>query len=856
VLCGALPARGGCYDTRAAPGSGVCREARGGACVGYVEEVRAEKTSAKVGVAGAEETPTCDPAPSADPVSKKCAQNKCDVTIGGNPYCSQCSKPDEYLIDGACVTTGTQDANTKCIDPAEGKCASCGANYFLYKGGCYSKDAAPGQTMCTAVSPNGVCSQAAEGYFVPPGADATHDSVVSCGDSVTGVTIGGNKKYIGIENCAKCTKPGEIAEATSLTTAAATCTECTGTKIVKTVTASEKSVTSCIEPAECKDGYFVDTSASSKKCTACTANCNTCSAADADKCSVCAEGYFVGAANNAEGPCVSCDNEAGVSNFKGVANCAKCTKPASAGAATCTECAEEFYLKATNPPSCVTTAQCTGGYFPTTDSASSNKKVCISCDDGTNGVTDCTECTAPTQEKTKPTCTKCSGNNYLKTVDGATTCVEKDTCKDGFFPVDDSSKGNKCVSCGDTTGVTVDTDKKYVGIENCAKCTKPDQLSEAGTKAATCTECNANLYLKTVTGSSTETSCVTAEDCNTGYFPNDNVENKKKCILCNTVADGGITNCGECSLLTSASRAGAILITCTKCTSNKLSPLKDACLTACPAGTYDDNSICKPCHVSCAECNGNANQDSCTACYPGSVLSRATDSSTTGTCIPECTGRYAENCEANQCTATIAGSKYCSKCKSGFVPVDGLCVSATARAPTGCTPKGDGTCSACTDKYFLQSGGCYLSTAYPGSTLCSQAASGKCKTCTNTQTADPSTGVCPACPAGCSKCSGNSPSQQCSECLAGYYLDSTASKCVKCSETSGNIQGVPNCVSCAAPTTSGPVTCYVTQQSTDPSVNKTGLSSGAIAGISVAVIAVVGGLVGFLCWWFICRGKA
>ena len=34
------------------------------------------------------------------------------------------------------------------------------------------------------------------------------------------------------------------------------------------------------------------------------------------------------------------------------------------------------------------------------------------------------------------------------------------------------------------------------------------------------------------------------------------------------------------------------------------------------------------------------------------------------------------------------------------------------------------------------------------------------------------------------------------------------------------------------------------------------LSTGAIAGISVAVIVVVGGLVGFLCWWFICRGNA
>ena len=34
------------------------------------------------------------------------------------------------------------------------------------------------------------------------------------------------------------------------------------------------------------------------------------------------------------------------------------------------------------------------------------------------------------------------------------------------------------------------------------------------------------------------------------------------------------------------------------------------------------------------------------------------------------------------------------------------------------------------------------------------------------------------------------------------------------------------------------------------------LSTGAIAGISVAAVVVVGGLGGFLCWWFMCRGKA
>ena len=84
---------------------------------------------------------------------------------------------------------------------------------------------------------------------------------------------------------------------------------------------------------------------------------------------------------------------------------------------------------------------------------------------------------------------------------------------------------------------------------------------------------------------------------------------------------------------------------------------------------------------------------------------------------------------------------------------------------------------------------------------------------------------------------------------------------MKCSENSNGITGVPNCVSCKEPSgASGTVTCYVTQTPTidpaDPSVNKGGLSSGAIAGISVAAVVVVGGLVGFLCWWFICRGKA
>ena len=210
------------------------------------------------------------------------------------------------------------------------------------------------------------------------------------------------------------------------------------------------------------------------------------------------------------------------------------------------------------------------------------------------------------------------------------------------------------------------------------------------------------------------------------------------------------------------------------------------------------------------------------------------------------------------CTASIGGSKYCSKCKSGFVPVDGLCVSATARAPTGCTPSNDGTCSACTDTYFKESGGCYQSTAYPGKTLCEKASNGKCTLCANLQTPD-TNGSCPLCAAGCDMCD-TPKTSTCWGCLPGYYL--STDKCMKCDSDDGSITGVKDCVSCDPPDSNqGSVTCYVTQEPTvnptDPSVNKGGssLSTGAIAGISIVIILIIGGLAGFLCWWFLCRKK-
>ena len=614
-----------------------------------------------------------------------CVKDKCEM-VGTKEICTQCNK-GKVPINGECAAKASDDVKAKCTDSAgtgvsDQTCAKCAGKTFMYKGGCYDKGAAPGNKICSdqaSSGTDGVCTTCIKdnGFFRNPSAAVDKESCIACNDE-TGANY--NK---GVANCKTCDPPGSAGSDGAPQTA--TCTVCV-------------------------DGYFVDSSANPKKCTACTAHCNKCSAAGDDQCTECVEGYFVGAANSSPGACVSCGDASG-ETWKGVDGCLKCTTSGAANKpATCTECQAERYFKEGPPVSCVTAASCNTGYFPMTDSADSNKK---------------------------------------------------------------------------------------------------------------------------------------------------------KCLACSTADKGGIGGCSACELLPSTTRASTVLISCSACSTNNLSPLKNECMQNCPAGTYAKDKVCTPCHASCSECTDDT-ESSCTACYPGHVLSKGDN--TKGTCIKECTGKFAENCEANQCTASIGGSKYCSRCKSGFVPVDGICVPAeTARAaPAGCTPSTTtaGTCESCKDAYFKESGGCYQSTAYPGKTLCSQAANGQCSQCANGQDKD-SNGSCPACPANCASCAKDS-GKACTKCFSGYYLDS-ANACKKCSETSGTITGVENCISCEKPSNNqGSVTCYIktsggsggggssdNSTSSDPK-----LSSGAIAGISVAVIVVVGGLVGFLCWWFICRGKA
>ncbi|ESU39941.1 Variant-specific surface protein, partial [Giardia duodenalis] len=373
--------------------------------------------------------------------------------------------------------------------------------------------------------------------------------------------------------------------------------------------------------------------------------------------------------------------------------------------------------------------------------------------------------------------------------------------------------------------------KSDCSTENCKTCTNPKAANEA------CTACVTGMFL-TPTGQCID-ECVTIS----GYYGT--ADGKcKKCEVANCVVCGAT---GACDL--------------------------------CADGFY--GSSCSKCYESCKNCKGATASD-CTACPAGRALIYG-DDPTKGTCGEGCTtGTGKGACKA--CDLTIDGTKYCSACDTATeYPQNGVCATPTARA-SSCQSQNvaSGACNTCENGFFKMNGGCYSTSQLPGSTVCVTAPTGGtctksepgynvnsgtlvtcgvgCAECTNSDSCTTcasgyvkltSAATCTKCDAGCATCT--TAASTCSTCADGYYLSN--SKCIACDKSDGSIAGVKDCLSCAAPSGStGPVLCYLVRDSA--SVNKGGLSSGAIAGISVAVIVVVGGLVGFLCWWFICRGKA
>ncbi|ESU41439.1 Variant-specific surface protein, partial [Giardia duodenalis] len=483
-----------------------------------------------------------------------------------------------------------------------------------------------------------------------------------------------------------------------------------------------------------------------------------------------------------------------------------------ASATECGTCTAGKYLK-TDSKTCVDAAECPSGTYA--DPANGQCKACSTID------TNCGTCeyNDAAGKGRCLTCTAESDKIPRTAVDGTSTCVAKDYngCKgaDGAaFITDDKSA---CLLCSDTS--VDDTKPNDRGVAGCKTCEKssaappscsaclPGYFFETGTK--TCTLCKGNCE---VCGSGGEIS--TCTKCLPGFFLKS--DGGKACIPCDSTTEGGSADCQECTNV----------------------------------GTFK-----------CTKCKANYKQSG----------------SNPVTCTKACEDPTACGGTAGSCKAAVLDDKgafryYCSLCgESTKFPIDGICNNVK-----GSNTCDKGVCTQCAAGYFLYMGGCYKVDQPPGSLMCTTAEGGICTTAANSRyfkvpgATDKQQSVlgcgnplgvalsdtkayvgvegCRTCEAPTALSSAGMAAAKCTACNEGKALTGSGYGCVTCS--------VPGCSACRADNMCE--ACGDGHRLEGETCVRTGgnLSTGAIAGISVAAVVVVGGLVGFLCWWFICRGKA
>ena len=527
----------------------MCREARDGACAGYVKEHTsdggrhgAQGSSAQGSTEGVERVreATC-----ADNTNK-C--QTCNVQIGDKLYCSQCSADATGYapIDGICADVSGGQVCTK--DPSSGFCTQCAKNYFLHKGGCYKFGGTPGSTICKDTVDSsgtaGVCSScsAENGFFANLAPAVTKQSCIACNETadINGLT--------GVAGCTTCNPPSAAGD--NATPKAAICTACDSDKIVKT----DNDVTSCVTEEECTgaEGFFVKGQDDPKTCEACDSTCKTCNGA-AEQCTYCKTDtpYLKKADGSQTGTCV---NKAGCTDDNYIDEEAKtCSTCASAGTTGCKTCAkkdgavacascEDSQKFGLNKKSCV--SQC-----PANSQAGSDS-VCV-CNDGFTPnagssacvaasscrTPHCQTCTGEGQEG--ETCTACATGYYLtptgQCVDDCGTLggyyADNNVCK----PCDPScascstAGNNKCLSCPAGKVLKYTSESDISGGGSC--------VDECKAGAGGCADCGANI------GGSKY--CSRCSDTNQAPLNGNCAANTARIQFCTQIDGGACTQCAN-----------------------------------------------------------------------------------------------------------------------------------------------------------------------------------------------------------------------------------------------------------------------------------------------------------------------
>ncbi|ESU40479.1 Variant-specific surface protein [Giardia duodenalis] len=602
-----------------------------------------------------------------------------------------------------------------------------------------------------------------------------------------------------------------------------------------------------------------------------------CTAAEGGKCTTCntKDNYIFqnrAATVTLGNECILCSDAKGADGVTGVANCNKCTAPGSAGPATCSACQEGYFLSG---------------------------QTCTKCADT------CATCTAAN------TCTSCGGSKYLL----GTSCVDSSGCGNGKYA---DPQSNKYLECGITDCATCAYDAALQGPK-CLTCTSPKIVKEETNGATTCSEIAAcTQYANTgpnfLTNGNTRCAlCSNVTDSTTGN------QGIAHCITCQKASASTAPTCSACGnghFLEGSACTATCGTGCATC-SAKDDPNK--CST-CMAGfflvTEDANKKCVSCGDTakggidgCAECLGTVGSLKCTKCKPNRKPVGTEGTQVTceeKTCEdPTACGGTAGACEAIVIGASGEMTYYCSLCgDSTKIPIDGKCVDSNQKQQNTCE---NGVCTQCTNGYFLYMGGCYKLGQVPGSYMCTDQ-TGSCTTPTSHYFLVPGAtagqqsvlacenpvgtavgerayiGVegCKTCTAPSEAPSGAMASARCTACDGSKKPSLLGSGCFTCAmDGCSHCSADGVCEACTSaeqrPNTDGKqcILCNIggcTRCSEENQCSQCGdgyrlesntcvstganLSTGAIAGISVAAVVVVGGLVGFLCWWFLCRGKA
>ena len=818
---------------------GECEACEDGACVSKTVEIQSG-TCCDQTVNCCSLTETCDAVCTPD---ASCGENPPDPTptCTTNADCGEC----EACESGTCVSKTVENQSGTCCDQTVNCCSLT-------------------ETCDAVCTPNASCGEN------PPDPTPTCTTNADCGECEACESGTCVSKSVEIQSGTCCDQTVNCCSLTE--TCDAVCTPDTSCAVPQCSTNAD-----CGECEACEDGACISKSTkilagaccdTLKNCCSLTESCEaSCTPLEACETIECPEGFFLAE----DGSCQRCG--LGYYSKRGSTICTPCAVGSYAnqlGSLACTNCPTGWTTSTKAATSCDI---CAPSY---TKVGNDCVPKCKAGDfwDGTS----CTPCPIGSfSQAGATTCTACNPK-WSTSTEGSSTC---DTCAEGYHFENDTCVSDDVGSTSDPTaqkvcapgeapksGVCTPCEVGYYGINGmqCEKC--PTGSTTASTGSSSQSQCNICLDGYTLkNGQCIQTICsdgyyldngICRPHCFSGHYwdgttcqlcpagSSNYSEGKTQCTKCRKGSyqpNKGQTWCLYCPLGSTTADEGATAISdCNVCSAGYV--YDGTQCTACPIGTYHDQSTntCKPCAA--GTYNNSTAQTKCLVCDEGMT---SQEGATFCSCDEEngyfavgknCVKEPERSCNAGQYWSTLTnsceiceegtfsptGANYCTACPYGYYASKKGSVTCQV-CPIGWTTSTNKatSCDICSDGYVMKNGmcvsACGAGSFYNGEECeecpigsISQAGATSCIACpTGYSTSKDGSYICDACADGYSKNYDDKCVPKNIECRSGQYFDKdtrscktcpagTASSdgkvCKKCSQGTYAPEGAGACTSC------------------------------------------------------------